>query len=187
MDSQFTDQAKPILAGSPDLTDDKRAALWDIFHNTKDSAALAQHLQSADAPDDVKQQLFDAKKKMEPTAAPLDKATEALTKIANMNPVLLDQIEAHPKTASLLVNAATKEAEMAAAASQPAGKGKTQGGAKKLPPLVQPPRVDGLEHLPPIPDGHHRVLASDGGIHDVPAENIEQARAIDPRLHVLNP
>jgi hypothetical protein len=41
--------------------------------------------------------------------------------------------------------------------------------------------------LPPIPDGHHRVLASDGSIHDIPAKNIELAVQIDPQLKVLNP
>ena len=41
--------------------------------------------------------------------------------------------------------------------------------------------------LPPIPDGHHRVLASDGSLHDIPMANIDKAVAIDPQLKVLNP
>jgi hypothetical protein len=41
--------------------------------------------------------------------------------------------------------------------------------------------------LPPIPEGHYRLRTSDGAIHDIPAENIGRARAIDPLLIVLNP
>lgn len=36
-----------------------------------------------------------------------------------------------------------------------------------------------------VPDGFVRVLASDGGIHDVPAINFKFALRVDPRLTVL--
>jgi hypothetical protein len=41
--------------------------------------------------------------------------------------------------------------------------------------------------LPPIPERHFRILASDGGLHDVPIVNIEIALDLDPDLLVLNP
>ena len=49
------------------------------------------------------------------------------------------------------------------------------------------PRADGKPHLPPIKPSHFRIMASDGGLHDIPKANIERARSIDPLLHVLNP
>jgi len=40
--------------------------------------------------------------------------------------------------------------------------------------------------LPHLPDQHARVLASDGGVHDIPIEQLEHARTIDPGLRVLH-
>ena len=39
--------------------------------------------------------------------------------------------------------------------------------------------------LPDVPDGYVRVLASDGGIHDIPIINFKFALKIDPKLAVL--
>lgn len=186
--SPFVDHAAPILAGDPSITDEQRANLWDVFHNSKDGNELARQLQTVPIPDDTKQLLFDAKKKSIPQLEPVDKAVAAINRVGQLDPKVLELSEKYPKVTGLLVAAATKEGAgeaSEAGAKQP--KGKTQDATKKPAPLVQPPRPDGLEHLPPIPDGHHRVLASDGGIHDIPAENIEKARQIDPRMHVLNP
>ena len=193
MDSQspFVDHAAPILAGDPAITDEQRADLWDVFNKSKDHNELAQHLQDMTAvPDDTKQALFDAKKKAIPPVEPLDKVTAAIARIKQIPPDVLEMAESHPNVLKAITSAATtpeKGAGEPAGAGKPAAKGKTAAAGAKPAPLAQPPRPDGLEHLPPIPDGHHRVLASDGGLHDIPAENIEQARAIDPRLHVLNP
>ena len=41
--------------------------------------------------------------------------------------------------------------------------------------------------MDPIPEGHIRLRASDGTLHDIPAENIGLVRKIDPLLIVLNP
>lgn len=184
----FADPAAPILSGDPSITDGQRADLWDVFHNSKDADELAHHLQSIAVPDDTKQRLFQAKKNGSPKAEPVDKAVAAINRVGSLDPKILELSEKYPKVTGLLVAAATKEAAgEASEGGAPQGKGKTQAAAKKPTPLVQPPRPDGLEHLPPIPDGHHRVMASDGGIHDIPAENIEKARQIDPRMHVLNP
>ena len=183
----FVDPAAPILAGDPALSDENRASLWDVFHSTKDHNELVQKLATIAAPEDTKQRLVKAKQQMSPAPAPVEKATAALQKLTEIDPKVLDLAESHPTIAKAFIAAATKEAGEGAGASSAAAKGKTQDGAKKLPPLQQMPRPDGLEHFPPIPDGHYRVLASDGGVHDIPAEHIEDARATDPRLHVLNP
>lgn len=185
--SPFLDAAKPILAGEPTINDDQRAELWDTFHNTKDATELAAKLAPLAIPDDTKQQLYSAKQRMAAPPEPVDRATKALNSIANLDPKVLEMAEKYPTVAKTLISVAEKSAEKAQDEGKVAGKGKTQPAAAKAAPLAQPPRPDGTEHLPPIPNGHHRVLASDGGLHDIPAENIEQARAIDPTLHVLNP
>jgi hypothetical protein len=181
---QLTDLAQPILAGDPQLNDDQRANLWDVFHTTKDSNELAQAIQTIAVPDDTKQRLFDAKKKTEVPEHPVAAAIAALAKLKEIDPTTLALAEAHPKVAGALMSAAQKTEKDAAA---PAGKPAAAGKGGKAPALAQPPRADGLQHLPSIPEGHYRVQASDGGIHDIPSENIEKARDIDPRLHVLNP
>lgn len=190
-DQPFIDHALPILDGDPALSDELRADLWDAFHTTKSAEDLAQHLQPLAIPDDTKQRLFDAKKKsIPPLVDPLDKASAAIQRLAALSPQVLETAETHPNVLKTLAGAATqgeKASTEPAGASKGADKGKMAGGSKKPQPLAQPPRPDGLPHLPPIPEGHHRILASDGGIHDIPAENIEKAREIDPTLHVLNP
>ena len=188
-DQPFVDHAAPILAGDPALSDEKRASLWDAFHS-KNSDELLQHLQGAehdDVPNDTKQALFSAKQQSMPAQEPVDKVVAAMTRLKQMDPAVLEASEAHPNVLKALVGAATaseKGADGGKPSSEPKTSGKQPASGKAL---VQPPRPDGLEHMPPINPAHFRVLASDGGVHDLPKENIEKARAIDPRLHVLNP
>lgn len=190
-DTPFVDPAAPILAGEPTINDEQRAALWDVFHGSKSPEELAVKLQPLSVPNDLKQQLFSAKKSTSPTPKPLEGAVKAINVLRNMDPDSLALVEKYPNAAKALISAAEKgvenEAGKAADKQGAQGKGVAAGTSKKTQPLAQPPRADGLEHLPPIPENHYRVLASDGGIHDIPAENIETARGIDPTLHVLNP
>lgn len=184
----FDDVAAPILKGDPALSDESRAQLWDVFHGTKNPDELAEKLQTLAVPEDTKKNLYHAKQKSMPPVSPVRGVTDAMQMLANMDPKVLDIAETHPNVLKTLTAAAApKEPTGGSGASVGAGAGKTQGKAQKLPPLVQPPRQDGLEHLPPIPDQHYRVQTSDGGIHDIPVENIETARQRDPNLHVLNP
>lgn len=201
--SPFMDHASPILAGDPVLSDANRADLWDIFHSSKDPNELAQHLQSlatpADptkqplvVPEDTKKRLWEAKQKSMPVAGPVDKVTAAMTQLSQIDPKVLEVAESHPNVLKVLTAAATTpEKEVPAASGGPSAspKGKTAQGDQAAPALALPPRPDGLEHMPPIPEGHKRVQASDGGIHDIPAddEHLKKAFSIDPRLHVLNP
>lgn len=190
MPSPFTDPAAEILRGEPALPNDEaRADLHDAFYN-KDSNALAQHLAPMAVPDDFKKRLYDAKKQTEPAPEPLDKVTAAIDRLSQLDPAKLELAESHPQTFKVLAAAATtpdKESAAPAGASPAPAKGKASGKGKTPAPLALPPRVDGLQHLPPIPDGHRRILASDGGIHDLPDDKINDAFSIDPRLHVMNP
>jgi hypothetical protein len=182
----LSDPAAPILRGEPTISDDQRADLWDAFH-TKSPEELAQHLMPLAIPDDFKRKLYQAKQQATPPVPILDKTTEAINRVAKIDPAVLELAEAHPNVLRALTAAATaaeKPPAEASGANKPASKGKEAG---KTAPLSQPPRIDGLDHMQPIPDGHHRVLGSDGGVWDIPAENLDKAREIDPRLHVLNP
>ena len=191
----FVDHAAPILAGDPAITDEQRSNLWDIFNQSKDANELAKRLGAPEhlmVPNDTKQRLFEKKRSLSqlPAAAPIDKVTDAIHRIAQMDPQEREVAETHPNLLKTFAQAATAPEKAAGEAAGEGGstlKGKTQGKGAKPAPLVQPPRVDGLEHCPPIPDGHYRVRASDGGVHDIPAENIDKAREIDPRLMVMNP
>jgi hypothetical protein len=198
--SPFQDHAAPILQGDPSLSDQARSNLWDIFHGSKDPAELAQKLQNVPhpddptqtlrVPDDTKHKLWEAKQASMPVAPPVDKVTEAVQRMVALDPKTLDTAESHPNMLKAFTTAATAPekaapaAPAAAAASKPAPTGKKAAEAPKTP---QAPRADGQAHFPPIPDGHHRILHSNGGVYDVPQENIEAVRAKDPNMHVLNP
>lgn len=188
MDNQnpFMDHAAPVLASEPAITDQQKSDLWDAFHS-KSPEELIQHLTPLAVPDDLKKRLIDAKRASVPTSAPVDKITDAVNKIAHLDPQVRQTAEASPNLLKAFTAAATtpeKPAQEAASTTSAAPKGpKTPAASKAL----QPPRADGQPHFPAIPDGHKRVLASDGGVHDIPEENIEKARVIDPNLHVLNP
>jgi hypothetical protein len=185
--SPFTDEVSPILRGEPSITNDQRADLFDVFHKSKDPNELARHLQPLVLPDDLKQQLYDKKKKMVPPVEPVDKVTDVVNRMKTLDPAALETAEGHPNVLKAFVTAATtpkEEPPAAAGASASASAGKA---AKKPAPLVLPSRADGSKHMPSIPDGHRRVLASDGGVHDIPDENIDKAFQIDPQMHVLNP
>jgi hypothetical protein len=187
--SPFQDHASPILQGDPSLSDQQRSDLWDAFHS-KNSDELVQHLAPLVIPDETKHKLFVAKQAAAPVAPPVDKVTEAVQKMANLDPKTMDLVEAHPNLLKAFTTAATTEPKPAqepsgatSAAPKPATAGKTAKPAAA--PLA--PRADGQPHFPPIPDGHKRILASDGGVHDLPEERLADAQKIDPNLHILNP
>ena len=180
------DHAAPILQAEPSITDQQRSDLWDAFH-TKNADELIQHLAPLVIPDDLKHKLFQAKQASMPVAPPVDKVTDVIQRMTKLDPQALETAEAHPNVLKAFTAAATtpeKPAQGAASEASAAPKGPKTPAASKAP---QPPRADGQPHFPAIPDGHHRVLASNGGVYDIPQANIDQARAADPNLHVLNP
>lgn len=176
--SPFVDHAAPILQGDSALSDEHRAALWDIFHNTKSSDELAQKLAPIPVSNDTKHQLFQAKQTIAAPASPA-KPEDVIANMANMDPAALDIAESHPTVLKTLV-AAMAQAETKAPTSDDEKRKKGQ-----KPPLA--PRIDGMPHLPEIPEGSYRIKASDGSIHDLPQDRIGDAQKIDPNLHVLNP
>jgi hypothetical protein len=178
--SPFLDPAAPILRAHPDITDEDRAALWDEFHNSKDSAELANKLQPLNVPDELKHKLFVTKDATAPAAKPaaLDKVTAAINRVKDMDPKILDLAESHPNVLKALTAAAQqedkpvgKEPKEPKAPSGPAGKTKE--------PLVQP-------DLPPTPAAHALVRTSDGALHHLPAINVAKAKERDPQMQVLH-
>ena len=184
--SPFMDHAAPILSGDPTLDDNARASLWDAFHS-KSPDELVQHLAPLDIPNETKHALYVAKQASMPVASPTDKVTDAVKKIASLDPQVRQIAESSPNLLKAFTSAATtpeKGPETAAGGLSASAKGKQ---APKAPKVPLTPRIDGQPHFPAIPDAHHRVLSSDGGVYDIPQERIEDARALDPNLHVLNP
>jgi hypothetical protein len=183
--SPFLDPAKPILAAHPAITDDQRADLWDIFHQSKDSGELAQHLQPLGIPDELKHHLFVAKDATAPAptpkVAPVDKVTGAIQRIAQMDPKVIDLAESHPNVLKTLATAAMQEEKTAgepAGASKEPRSPKTPSGKTKAPAAVT--------DIPATPPAHALVRTRDGGLHHLPVENIEKARSIDKDLQVLH-
>ena len=183
--SPFLDPAKPILAAHPAITDDQRADLWDIFHQSKDSGELAQHLQPLDIPDDLKHHLFVAKDATapasEPKVPPVDKVTAAIHRVAQIDPKVLDLAETHPNVLKTLTTAAMQEEKTAGepqGATKEPRSPKTPSGKTKAPAAVT--------DIPATPPAHALVRTRDGGLHHLPVENIEAARKIDPQLQVLH-
>ena len=185
----FMDHAAPILAGDPTLNDEQRANLHDAFYQ-KNADELVQHLMPLAIPEDTKNKLWHAKQASLPAPAPVDKVTAAVQRIASLDPQTRQIAESSPNLLKAFTTAATtpeKPAQEAAGASSAAPKGKTTPTTPKAPVAPLAPRADGQPHFPAIDPAHHRVLASNGGVYDLPKENVEAARKIDPNLHVLNP
>jgi hypothetical protein len=181
--SPFMDHAAPVLAGDPALTDEHRADLWDAFHGSKSPNELVQKLAPMAVPDDTKHRLFQAKQASMPVPATADKVTSAVDHIAQLDPQKREIAEAHPNLLKAFT-APEKAPQEAAGATNGSDKGTK---TPKAPATPLAPRLDGQPHLPPIDESMHRILASDGGIHDIPRERIADAQKIDPNLHVLNP
>lgn len=186
--SPFMDHASPILSAEPAITDQQRADLWDAFH-TKNVDELTQHLAPLAIPDDLKHKLWTAKQAVSPVPAvpPVDKTVAAMQRMVTLDPKVLETAEAHPNVLKVLTSAAqTPEKEAPAAAGGASAESKAPK-TPKAPKAPQPPRLDGQPHFPSIPDGHHRVLGTDGSVYDIPAEHLDTARAADPNMHIMNP
>jgi hypothetical protein len=176
MDAQapFLDPAEPILRSDPSIDDEGRAALWNIFHASKDHNELAQKLQPLAIPNDTKHRLFVAKQATAPVVEPVEKVKAAIRQVAQMSPDTLEAAEKYPNVTKLLATAAQISTEKPSGEGAAAGKGKQ---AKK--PSVEP-------DVNPVPPGHALVQTSDRQLHHIPVENIDKAKMIDPDLKVLH-
>jgi hypothetical protein len=94
IDPRLIDHAKRILM--PSLLDqDTKATAWDHYFAAKTPTELSARLQTLNLPTDVHQQLVDAKQATMPVLTPVDKAVEAVKKLASMDPRTLDLAENH--------------------------------------------------------------------------------------------
>ena len=178
--SLVLDHAAPILASDPTINDDQRADLWDAFH-TKNPQELEEHLQTQAIPDNTKAALLYAKQKSTPAPKPIDAVTEAVQKLAQLDPQTRQIAESSPNLLKAFTSAATtpaKSAETGSGKTSASPKGKQASKAPKA-PLLAP-------DVPATPSAHALVQASDGGLHHIPVANIEKARTIDPKLTVLH-
>lgn len=126
--SPFLDHARPILENDPALSNEHKADLWDIFHSSKNADELAHHLQPLSVSDDTKQALYEAKQSSTPEPAPADHVVDALSRLAKLDPKVLELAESHPNVLKTIMTAVTtghKDAGKAASASKGADKGKT--------------------------------------------------------------
>lgn len=188
--SPFVDHAEPILRNAP-ISDEAKADLWQAFHESKDPEELVQKLRPLIVPDQVKTDLYEKKKFLQPSGS-VDTAVSALTKLRDLPPEVLELAETHPKIASLLVSAAAKGSEKEPGKAQTNAK---SGGSPKPPsaapgspaPTEASPNAEIMPpDVPPTPPGHALVQASDGGLHHIPAEHLKKAKTIDPNLKILH-
>lgn len=107
----YLDPAEPILAGDPRLTDETRADLWSIFHESRDASELTAKLSTIEVPNDLKHALWTAKSVTSPVSGNADKITAALTTLSKMDPKLLEIAETHKQVTKMVIDAALKSYE----------------------------------------------------------------------------
>jgi hypothetical protein len=108
MYNRLHDHAKDILTPAP-ITQDQKAGAWDHFHTTKSSAELTGRLHSLPLPEDLKQQLVNAKKYNDPVPTHVDKIITAIHRMAAMDPRLLDLAEKNKTVFKYLTDVANQE------------------------------------------------------------------------------
>jgi hypothetical protein len=97
------DPAEPILRGEPTLTDETRANLWDIYHASTSTTELERQLQSMGLRQGLVGQLLIAKNKQAAEKPALDRVTDAMQQMANIDPRVLDAAESHPRVLQALM------------------------------------------------------------------------------------
>jgi hypothetical protein len=100
--SAFYDHAKAILTPAP-IMQDQRADAWDHYHLAKTPRELSTRLQGLGLPPDVQQQLLDAKQSSRPEPTPLDRAVEAVKRLASIPQATLDVAERSPNVLKALL------------------------------------------------------------------------------------
>ena len=102
---KFIDHAFPVLYGEPTFgkDDEKRSQLWDLFHSSRDVNELAQQLPEGLHPDFVRSFLKAKSKPSVPAATPMDKAVEAVHRVAALDPQVLETMERSPHILNALM------------------------------------------------------------------------------------
>ena len=95
IDQRLVDHAKNILQAAP-LDDETKATLYDHFYDAKSSTELAGKLNGIPVSEELKHQLFTAKKLNDPEPTHFDKVTAAITRMNQMPKATLDFVERFP-------------------------------------------------------------------------------------------
>jgi len=109
IDPRLVDHAKAILQDAPlDLA--TKASAWDHWHDARDAQELSTRLAEVEMPDHIAQKLIEAKRLSmpKPDVTPVDKATAAINRLAQIDKTVLDLAEKHPTVARALIEAAVK-------------------------------------------------------------------------------
>jgi hypothetical protein len=104
----WADPAEGILRSDGSLTDERRATLWELFHDSASPADLARRLQYHDVSNGTKHQLFEAKRLTAPVESPTDRTVSALKRMARIDPRILEAAEKHPTAMKALADAALR-------------------------------------------------------------------------------
>jgi hypothetical protein len=105
--SPWHDAAKPVLDAASISQDDK-ANIWDMFHQSKSPDELADKIATLAVPDELKHNLWLAKQAAAAPVGPVDKVTAAINKMVALPADVLDKAEQHPNVLRA-ITAATKE------------------------------------------------------------------------------
>lgn len=101
------DRAKEILT-SANIPAEQKANAWDAYHDAPNSKHLVARLQYLDLPEEIKQQLYDAKRANEPEPTALDRKVEAIKRMATIPKHVLEDAEKHPVLLKALLDAANQ-------------------------------------------------------------------------------
>ena len=94
--------------GAGRITRGAAEAAWNAFHDAKNSDELAQDL-PPDLPNDVKHELFSAKRLYDSQPSAVEKVVDAIHRVEALNGAARETAEKHSVVSRLLVEAALKE------------------------------------------------------------------------------
>ena len=170
------DIAQEILNNAEGEPRHKALALH-AFHVAPHEHALAGMIQHLNLPQDVKADLWDAKRN-----SVHDPKITKLMQMAHLPKDVLEIAEAHPNTMKLLMEEGKEKGESKGGAAKE--KAKPQGSTKE--PKVEEKEAQDAGHPSELPPGHAHVRGSDGMELHIPVEHLDTARRIDPNLQILN-
>jgi hypothetical protein len=99
------DPAESILRQAPELTDQMRETLWEVFHSKATPEELAKALQHFSASNDTKHKLWTAKTLTAPAVDHVARARAAIESVGKMDSATLEAAEKHPTVLKMIANA----------------------------------------------------------------------------------
>ena len=99
------DHAAVILQQAPELTDEMRETLWNVYHSKSTPEELAKVLEHFVASNDTKHRLWEAKQMTAPEVDPVEKVKSAIQQVARMDKATLESAERHSGVLKLFVDA----------------------------------------------------------------------------------